>query len=251
MVSSWCTGRRAAAPTGRSSASARSRRRATGPTTSAGSSSRARPGRRTAPGSSIAATRRPATTRSPTSTGSKRSTTIGSAALAPPERARWKELVAQGADVLESVPLVHDTFVANVMRDAASRLRLYARDGTRLQELELPAPGTVSAISGERTDDELFYAFTSFLHPSTIFRYDFTTARTSVFHAPAIDFDPSGYETTQLFYTSRDGTRVPMFLTQRRGLGRDGSTPTLVYGYGGFNVSLTPSFSIAMFVSLR
>jgi prolyl oligopeptidase len=171
--------------------------------------------------------------------------------IAHPERARWKELVAQGADVLESVQLVHDTFVANVMRDAASRLRLYARDGTRLQELELPAPGTVSAISGERTDDELFYAFTSFLSPSTIFRYDFTTARTSVFHAPAIDFDPSGYETTQLFYTSRDGTRVPMFLTQRRGLGRDGSTPTLVYGYGGFNVSLTPSFSIAMFVWLE
>jgi prolyl oligopeptidase len=171
--------------------------------------------------------------------------------IAHPERQRWRELVAQGADVLESVQLVHDTFVANVMRDAASRLRLYARDGTLLQELELPALGTVSAISGERRDDELFYAFTSFLYPSTVFRYDFTSARTSVFHAPAIDFDPSDYDTTQVFYTSRDGTRVPMFLTQRRGLRRDGSTPTLVYGYGGFNVSLTPSFSIAMFVWLE
>ncbi len=170
---------------------------------------------------------------------------------AHPDRARWRELVAQGADVLESVQLVHDTFVAHVMRDAASRLRLYARDGTLLQELELPALGTVSAISGERHDDELFYAFTSFLYPSTIFRYDFTTARTSVFQAPAIDFDPSGYETTQLFYTSRDGTRVPMFLTHRRGLRPDGSTPTLLYGYGGFNVSLTPSFSIAMAVWLE
>jgi prolyl oligopeptidase len=171
--------------------------------------------------------------------------------IAHPERQRWRELVAQGADVLESVQLVHDTFVANVMRDAASRLRLYTRDGTLLQELELPALGTVSAISGERRDDELFYAFTSFLYPSTVFRYDFTSARTSVFHAPAIDFDPSDYDTTQVFYTSRDGTRVPMFLTQRRGLRRDGSTPTLVYGYGGFNVSLTPSFSIAMFVWLE
>jgi prolyl oligopeptidase len=168
-----------------------------------------------------------------------------------PERARWRELVAQGADVLESVLLVHDTFVANLMRDAASRLRLYARDGTLLEELALPALGTVSAISGERSDDELFYAFTSFLYPSTIFRYDFLRARTSVFQAPAIAFDPSTYETMQLFYTSRDGTRVPMFLTQRRGLRRDGSTPTLLYGYGGFNVSLTPSFSIAMVVWLE
>jgi prolyl oligopeptidase len=170
---------------------------------------------------------------------------------AHPERARWRELVAQGADVLESVQLVHDTFVANVMHDAASRLRLYARDGTLLQELELPSLGTVSAMSGERHDDELFYAFTSFLYPSTIFRYDFTTARTSLFHAPTIAFDPSDYETTQVFYTSGDGTRVPMFLTHRRGLRRDGSTPTLLYGYGGFNVSLTPSFSIAMLVWLE
>jgi prolyl oligopeptidase len=170
---------------------------------------------------------------------------------AQPDRAHWRELLAQSADVLESVELVHDTFVAHVMRDAASRLRLYAPDGTLLQELELPALGTVSAISGERHDDELFYAFTSFLYPSTIFRYDFATARTSVFQAPAIAFDPSPYETTQVFYTSRDGTRVPMFLTQRRGLGRDGSTPTLLYGYGGFNVSLTPSFSIAMIVWLE
>jgi prolyl oligopeptidase len=168
-----------------------------------------------------------------------------------PERARWRELIAQGVDVLESVQLVHDTFVANVMRDAASRLRLYARDGALLQELELPALGTVSAISGERRDDELFYAFTSFLYPTTIFRYDFPTRRTSVFQAPAIDFSAAGYETTQVFYTSRDGTRVPMFLTHRRGLARDGSTPTLLYGYGGFNVSLTPSFSIAMCVWLE
>ncbi len=171
--------------------------------------------------------------------------------IAHSERARWRELVPQGADVLESVRLVHDTFVANVMRDAASRLRLYARDGTLLGELELPALGTVSAMSGERRDDELFYAFTSFLYPATIFRYDFATAQTSVFQAPAIDFDPSGYETRQVFYRSRDGTRVPMFLTQRRGLRRDGSTPTLLYGYGGFNVSLTPSFSIAMCVWLE
>ena len=168
-----------------------------------------------------------------------------------PEPAHWRERIAQGADVLESVQLVHDTFVANAMHDAASRLRLYARDGTLLEELELPALGTVSGISGERRDAELFYAFTSFLYPTTIFRYDFPTRRTSVFQAPAIDFDASAYETKQVFYTSRDGTRVPMFLTHRRGLVRDGSTRTLLYGYGGFNVSLTPSFSLTIGVWLE
>src|SRR5204863_5398245 len=103
-------------------------------------------------------------------------------------------------------------------------------------------------ISGERKDDEMFYAFTSFLYPTTIFRYDFKTGGTSVFKAPTIDFDPSGYETQQVFYASKDGTRVPMFITHKKGLRLDGSNPTYLYGYGGFNISLTPSFSVAVLV---
>src|SRR2546425_3207332 len=97
----------------------------------------------------------------------------------------------------------------------------------------------------------MFYAFTSFLYPTTIFRYDFKTGETSVFKAPEIDFDPSGYETTQVFYPSKDGTRVPMFVTHRKGLRLDGSNPTYLYGYGGFNISLTPSFSVAVLVWLE
>ena len=126
-----------------------------------------------------------------------------------PERSRWRELIPQGDDVIESVQIIHDTFVANYLHDAHSRLRLFALDGRFLEDLTLPTLGSVGTVSGERKDDAMFYAFTSFLYPTTIFRYDFKTRQTSVFKAPTIDFDPSGYETEQVFYRSRDGTRVP------------------------------------------
>jgi len=168
-----------------------------------------------------------------------------------PERARWREIIPQGPDVLDGVQIIHDTFVANSMHDASSRLRLFARDGRFVKDLPLPTLGSIGGISGERKDDEMFYAFTSFLYPTTIFRYDFKSGVTSVFKAPAIDFDPSGYETKQVFYTSKDGTRVPMFITHQKGLHLDGSNPTYLYGYGGFNISLTPSFSVSMLVWLQ
>jgi len=168
-----------------------------------------------------------------------------------PERARWREIIPQGPDVLDGIQIIHDTFVANYMHDASSRLRLFTLDGRFVKDLPLPTLGSVGAISGERKDDEMFYAFTSFLYPTTIFQYDFKSGRTSVFKAPTIDFDPSGYETQQVFYTSKDGTRVPMFITHKKGLRLDGSNPTYLYGYGGFNISLTPSFSVAMLVWLE
>src|SRR6266550_4127875 len=168
-----------------------------------------------------------------------------------PERGRWRELIPQGQDVLEGVQIIHDTFVANYMHDASSRLRLFALDGRTPKDLEFPTLGSIGSISGERKDDEMFYAFTSFLYPTTIFRYDFKSGATSVFKAPTIDFDPSRYETKQVFYTSKDGTRVPMFITYKKGLTLDGSNPTYLYGYGGFNISLTPSFSVAMLVWLE
>ncbi len=168
-----------------------------------------------------------------------------------PERAGWREIIPQAPDVLDGVQIIHDTFVANYMHDASSRLRLFARDGRFVKDLPLPTLGSIGAISGERKDDEMFYAFTSFLYPTTIFRYAFKSGVTSVFKAPAIDFDPSGYETKQVFCTSKDGTRVPMFITHKKGLRLDGSNPTSLYGYGGFNISLTPSFSVAMLVWLE
>ena len=168
-----------------------------------------------------------------------------------PERARWREIIPQGEDVLEGVQIIHDVFVAHYMHDAHSRLRLFALDGRLLKDVALPTLGAVASISGERKDDAMFYAFTSFLYPTTIFRYDFTEGRSSVFKAPAIDFDPSGYETKQVFYTSKDGTRVPMFITHKQGIKLDGSNPTYLYGYGGFDISLTPSFSVSVLAWLE
>ena len=168
-----------------------------------------------------------------------------------PERARWREIIPQGEDVLEGVQIIHDVFVAHYMHDAHSRLRLFALDGRFLKDVALPTLGAVASISGERKDDAMFYAFTSFLYPTTIFRYDFTQGTSSVFKAPAIDFDPSGYETKQVFYTSKDGTRVPMFVTHKKGIKLDGSNPTYLYGYGGFNISLTPSFSVSVLAWLE
>ncbi len=112
-------------------------------------------------------------------------------------------------------------------------------------ELPLPGIGSVDVIRGKQGEDEMFYSFTSFLYPTTIYRFDLNTRRSTVFRSPKVDFDPSAYETRQVFYNSKDGTRVPMFITLKKGTKLDGSNPTLLYAYGGFNISMTPSFSPA------
>ena len=168
-----------------------------------------------------------------------------------PAPAKWRTVIPEQSDVLESAGIVNDVFVTTYLHDASSRLRLYALNGAPRPEVTLPTLGAVSGLSGQRTDKEMFYAFTSFLYPTTIFRYDFATGRSDVFKAPEIQFDPSGYVTEQVFYTSKDGTRVPMFITHRKGLKRDGSNPTYLYGYGGFNISLTPAFSVSVLVWLE
>ena len=168
-----------------------------------------------------------------------------------PARAEWKEVLPQQADILENVQLVNRRFVVTYLRDAASRLRIHALDGTLQREIDLPTLGAVAGLSGQVDDREMFFAFTSFLYPTTVFRYDFGAARMEVFRAPEVRFDASRYETQQVFYRSKDGTRVPMFLTHRRGLARDGSNPAYLYGYGGFNINMTPFFSVANLVWLE
>jgi prolyl oligopeptidase len=116
---------------------------------------------------------------------------------------------------------------------------------TQHGELPLPGIGTVNEIQGRQGDDEMFYSFTSFLAPTTIYRFDLKTRQNEVFKAPKVAFDPTAYETKQVFYLSKDGTRVPMFITSKKGIALDGNNPTLLYAYGGFNISLTPSFSAA------
>ena len=163
-----------------------------------------------------------------------------------PEPAAWREVVPQAPDVIEGSQIVHNTFVIRYLHDAYSQLRLFALDGKPAGNVPLPTLGSIVQVTGEPHDTEMFYAFTSFLYPTTIFRHDFTTGKSSVFKAPEIAFDPAKYETVQLFYHSKDGTRVPLFLTYKKGLKQDGSNPTYLYGYGGFNVNLTPGFSIGV-----
>src|SRR2546430_6912735 len=136
------------------------------------------------------------------------------------------------------------SFVASYLHDAHSRVRLLGLDGRFVKDVELPTLGSITQITGERQDDEMFFGFTSFLYPTTIFRYDFATGDTSVFKVPSIDFDPTQYETRQVFYTSKDGTRVPMFITHRKGLKLDGSNPTYLYGYGGVKLHPPPHLSV-------
>ena len=168
-----------------------------------------------------------------------------------PEPAAWRELVPQAPDVIEGSQIVHNTFVIRYLHDAYSQLRLFALDGTPRGEVALPTLGSIVQVTGEPRDTEMFYAFTSFLYPTTIFRHDFSTGTSRVFKAPEIAVDPSIYETIQVFYRGKDGTRAPMFLTYKKGLKKDGSNPTYLYAYGGFNVNMTPGFSIGVLAWLE
>jgi prolyl oligopeptidase len=172
--------------------------------------------------------------------------------LRHPERTRWREIIPQAPDVLESVTLVHDRFVALYLVDAHSQLRLFRRDGSSTGDIPLPDLGTAGELSVESAQDtELFFAFTTYLDPTTIYRHDFITGHTEVFKRPPLAFDPSRFITAQVFYAGKDGTRIPMYLTHRRDLVRDGTNPTYLYGYGGFDISLTPAFSPSVLVWLE
>jgi len=166
--------------------------------------------------------------------------------LRHPEPAGWRTVIPQGKDVLTGVSIINGQFVAEYLQDAHASLRVFAKDGAPAGEIALPTLGSVGGVSGKPDDPEMFFAFTSYLYPTTIYRRDMTTDATEVVEAPALDVDVSAYETKQVFYTSRDGTRIPMFLTYRKGLPLDGANPTYLYAYGGFNISVTPTFSPAM-----
>ncbi len=166
---------------------------------------------------------------------------------------KWTELIPQGPgqDVLESVSLVGGRFVATWMRDAHSAVEFYDLKGRPTGSLALPALGTAGGFGGRREDMETFYSFGSFTYPGTIYRLELKTGKSTVFRTPKVGFEPADYEVEQVFYPSKDGTKIPMFLVHKKGLKRDGQNPTLLYGYGGFNVPLTPGFSVSRMVWLE
>ena len=164
-----------------------------------------------------------------------------------PSPDRWTTLIpeASGRDVLSRVEMAGNRFVAVWLIDAQEKARVYGLDGRLEREIALPGIGSIADLSSKRDRSEAFYAFTSFTYPTTIYRYDVASGASSVFKRPVVAFDPADYETEQVFYPSRDGTRVPMFITAHKGLQRNGQIPTVLYGYGGFNISMTPEFSPA------
>ena len=160
-----------------------------------------------------------------------------------PAPAHWKTVVPEGKDVIDASYLIGGRVVVQYLKDAHSQVDLYAPDGSAKGELKFPTLGSVLAMSGREDTPEIFYSFASYLNPTSIYRFDMKEGSTSTFFAPRVPFDASKYQTKQVFYISKDGTRIPMFITAKKGLKLDGNNPTLLYAYGGFDISITPSFN--------
>ena len=158
----------------------------------------------------------------------------------------WRTIIPDQGEMLEHVGIVNNQLGCLVLRHATHRIMLYDLDGKFIKEIELPAPGTVgNYFTAKQKDKEIFILFTSDLYPSTVLRYDFETSKMTTVFTPKINFNFSEYETIQEFYISKDGTKVPLFITRKKSLAKDGNNPTILYGYGGYNISLTPAFSNA------
>jgi prolyl oligopeptidase len=165
-----------------------------------------------------------------------------------PVRDRWKIIIPESEDTLEGVHLLNNMFVCTYMKDAASLVRIFKKDGTPSGDIELPGLGSAAGFTGKQDDKETFYSFSSFTSPPSVYRYDLKTGTSELFRKPELDFNPDNYETKQVFCTSKDGTRVPIFITAKKGIKMDNQNPALLYGYGGFNISIKPSFSVSRLV---
>lgn len=168
-----------------------------------------------------------------------------------PTSENCQEIIPQAVETLESVGILNNQFVADYLQDAHSQIKIFDLKGNFIREVELPGIGSASGFGGKRHDPETFYSFTSFTTPGTIYRYDMKTGKSKIFRQPKVDFNADEYETKQVFYESKDGTKVPMFITHKKGIKLDGNNPTYLYGYGGFNISLTPSFSVSLLIWLE
>ncbi len=160
-----------------------------------------------------------------------------------PQRDRWVEVIPESDATLDGVSMVGGHLVAQYLRDASSEVVICDLHGREVRKVALPGIGSVSGFGGEFDSAETFYSFTSYTDPGSIYRYNIITGESELFRRPEVDFNPDRYTTERVFYSSKDGTRVPMFITYKKGLERNGQNPTLLYGYGGFNISMTPGFS--------
>lgn len=171
--------------------------------------------------------------------------------LKNPAKANWMTIIPEKEEVLKSAEVAGGKIICQYMMDAVSKVFVHNMDGTLMHELDLPGLGTIAGFEGNREDNQAFYSFTSFTFPSTVYTYDIAANKSEVLYASEINFDASGYTTEQIFYNSKDGTKVPMFLVYKADLKKDGKNPVYLYGYGGFNVSITPAFSVSRLLFLE
>ena len=165
--------------------------------------------------------------------------------LANPKAENWKELVAETENAMQGVSTAGKRLFVNYLKDAQTLVKQFDYKGRLERAVELPGIGTAGGFDGKIKDKEVYYSFTSFTYPPSIFKYDISSGKSALYEKPKVDFNPDGYETRQVFYKSKDSTRIPMFITYKKGTELNGKNPTLLYAYGGFNISLTPNFSTA------
>jgi prolyl oligopeptidase len=161
-----------------------------------------------------------------------------------PEKENFKEIIPQSDDTLQQVSFVGNQFIASYLKDVASQVKIFTQEGKFVRNVDLPGLGTAGGFHGKQSDTETFYAFSSFTTPPMIYHYNLTDGKSKLFRRAKVKFNPDDYEVEQVFYPSKDGTKIPMFLAHKKGIARDGSNPTLLYGYGGFNISEVPRFSV-------
>ena len=161
---------------------------------------------------------------------------------------KWNEIVPQAKETLGGVDFVNNQFVGSYLKDAYTQIRIYDLNGKFVRNVELPGIGTAGGFNGKRYDTEVFYTYSSYNAPPTIYRYDLKTGKSEIFRKSDVKFNPNDFEVKQVFYNSKDGTKIPMFIVHKKGLKLDGNNPTLLYAYGGFNISMTPGFSVSRVV---
>jgi prolyl oligopeptidase len=171
--------------------------------------------------------------------------------LAQPDKKNWKVIIPEKEEVLQSVYVSGGKFIAQYMKDATSKAIVLEHTGKVLYDMQLPGIGTLAGFSSKDKETQAFFSFTSFTSPSTIYKYDVNSNKSEVLYESQLNFDNTQYESKQVFYTSKDGTKVPMFIVHKKNIKLDGSNPVYLYGYGGFNVSMTPSFSVSRLVFLE
>ncbi|WP_229740724.1 prolyl oligopeptidase family serine peptidase [Ornithinibacillus halotolerans] len=163
-----------------------------------------------------------------------------------PDSTKWKEIIPEQEDVMDFVIALNDKLVVGLLHDAHHQLKIYELDGTFSHDIDLPILGSLTDITKSKEDNEIFFGVTSFLSPTVVYNYNVVTKKLNIFAESELPIDTSQFETNQIFYTSKDGTKVPMFITHRKNVQLDGENPVILYGYGGFNVNMTPSFNPAI-----